>query len=432
MSDTTNTKTDTSWLILSHAAAKPGSAVSNHIDDRLPYLKAHGIQPIMLSCSTSGQYNDVPHYRTSEALLPSSLRSRVRNYLKSRIATKWIRQTFQGFALIPILPFYALEKLLLDIDAGWSWTFSVGKKGIALCEEYQPSCIYSTGGSISAHLAAMKIARHAGIPWIAEFQDPLVHDVWPYSRRSLWQYKFIERLICHRAQAVVFLTKAAMEAAQRRTDLGNQGHYIYAGTSPKTLSISPYHKGATMNFSHFGSMGGKRHFGYLFSGLDIVLKENPEWAKFICIHQYGSIDKSAKKIINDSIWKDNVTYHGLVKREIALKHMAETDCLLLIQNPEFWAQETIPAKTFEYLRMGRPILGFLYRNQELFEMLDKPQNSLAQVDDPQAIAKAIKKQIVRWLSDEPFNAHTYTEWTTKDAVDQLVKIAKEISFVHHA
>ena len=40
------------WLILTHCCNLDGRAASQHIDDRLPYLKREGITPLMLTGPT--------------------------------------------------------------------------------------------------------------------------------------------------------------------------------------------------------------------------------------------------------------------------------------------------------------------------------------------------------------------------------------------
>jgi hypothetical protein len=111
--------------------------------------------------------------------------------------------------------FYLLEKLLVDLDSQWSWFPLAARRGYALCREVRPDLIYSTGGASSAHLAAGMIARRTGLPWVAEFQDPLVHGDWYRGTVASKAFALAERYVCARASRVVFLTEEGRHIGHR-------------------------------------------------------------------------------------------------------------------------------------------------------------------------------------------------------------------------
>jgi hypothetical protein len=62
---------------------------------------------------------------------------------------------------------------------------------------------------------------------------------------------------------------------------------------------------------------------------------------------------------------------GKLPRGMARDLAEQADAVLLIQNQEEEWGGTIPAKTYEYLAAGRPIVGLLYRNPELAALLQE-------------------------------------------------------------
>ena len=69
---------------------------------------------------------------------------------------------------------------------GWKHLYETAQKEIDK-EKYE--FIYSVHGIGAAHLAALKLKRETGLPWIAEFRDPWFHNVirWDYMKDKSWK-----------------------------------------------------------------------------------------------------------------------------------------------------------------------------------------------------------------------------------------------------
>jgi len=57
-----------------------------------------------------------------------------------------------------------------------------------LMRDAGPEFIYSVHGIAAAHIAAMRLKKESGLPWIAEFRDPWIDNViaWNYMRDNSW------------------------------------------------------------------------------------------------------------------------------------------------------------------------------------------------------------------------------------------------------
>lgn len=412
------------WIILSYFANIDGKAASQHIDDRLVHLKALGIEPVLVSSICGRRRPDTAHF-TVPSVAPSGVRFELR-YLRRR-------NRFLKAALLPVyiavLPFYFLEKIIINIDSQWSWFPSGFLRGLRLCKKFHPELVYSTGGPVSAHTAAALLSRFTGLPWIAEIQDPLVYEAFPRSRVALKINALIERLILKRASAVVFLAEGASEKALAGTGINHQkARVIYPGAAAPTLPTARRSKGEFCRFAHFGSLGGPRNVGTFLDALYKVLSADPELAKEIRLDLYGTMDGVSRKQIDQFKYPEVVTDFGKVPRQEALAAMQNSDVLLLIQQLDDLSFYTIPSKLYEYFQVNRPVLGMVYRNKGLRELLVKHGHFAAEADSVDETASRILDIATKWRSNDlgPESGWSVSIFTVRDAVKNLVALSNEV------
>ncbi len=409
------------WLIFSYRANIPGSACSQHIDDRLPFLEQTGITPILLSGPIGRRCKGYRHYQ-SWSLAPSGLRFELRHLLRRHLSRRW-QFNLAEVLLLPLLPFYLLEKIVINLESEWSWFVGATVRGFFLQRRYQPQVLYSTGGSASAHLAALMLHRNPSMKWIAEVQDPLVHEDWPRSQKVFRLYRWLENRISGRCDAFVFLAQQAMENARHRVGDHFPGVVIYPGATMQRLAKA-YVKDEVCRFSHFGSLAGSRNLVVFFEALQQLLLSHPEEGRRVRLDIYGSFDTVSRQCMLKLRLDSLVTCHGLIDRQKALLAMEAADCLLLIQNISEFSSETIPSKAYEYFLSGRPILGLIHQNKELATMLQAQSHFVASADDP-AEVKEVLRQILAVHRTSSFcweSQHT-PSYTTERAVKQLVALA---------
>ncbi len=417
--DIQNKENKKCWLILSYRANVPNSACSQHIDDRLPYFQAQGIEPVLLTGPVGEQYEEGIHIRT-HSLAPSGIRFELRHFLRKHLHKRYQFKLVETLLLLPVFPFYLLEKIIINLESEWSWWFMASIRGFFLCRQLEPEVIYSTGGSASAHLAALLLKKWTGVCWLAETQDPLVHDRdWQRGHLVLRVYTWLEKRICTRADVFIFLVKTAMEHTAARTGTCN-GAVIYPGSVPEYFSAHQYQKGEVCRFSHFGSLGGTRNLVVFFKALQRVLAEE-EQLPVVEVNLYGSFDSVSRRAMNLLQLEDTVICHGPVSREKALQAMQRADCLLLVQNIIYFSCETIPSKVYEYLLSRRPIIGLLHNNRELEEMLLQNGHYAIPGDEVEPVAGAIRKILARFAQEQLENISLKKEWTTAAAVDELIR-----------
>src|SRR5689334_19484654 len=117
------------WLLLAHAFNMDGIASSQTVTDKIPQLLAAGITPVVVSAPTGRRDGQLEHHQVFSPL-PSGLRYELRHYYKQRPGSSWAK----NLLMLLILPFYALEKILVPLGSHWSWFISAVRAGRRVIE----------------------------------------------------------------------------------------------------------------------------------------------------------------------------------------------------------------------------------------------------------------------------------------------------------
>ena len=81
------------------------------------------------------------------------------------------------------------------------------REGLRLIDEYKPDAIWSTYPIATAHLIGAELHRRSGIPWFADFRDPMAQEGYPADPWS-GRAKRIEEVL-RRATRSLFITPGA-------------------------------------------------------------------------------------------------------------------------------------------------------------------------------------------------------------------------------
>ena len=73
------------------------------------------------------------------------------------------------------------------VFAGWKNLYDPAKQ---VLKKSPQEFIYSVHGIGAAHLAALKLKKETGLPWVAEFRDPWARNViaWDYMKSNSWEW----------------------------------------------------------------------------------------------------------------------------------------------------------------------------------------------------------------------------------------------------
>ena len=278
-------------------------------------------------------------------------------------------------------------------------------------------------------MAALIISRFLRVRWLAETQDPLVHDHdWQRSRVVYSLYRWLERQIAVSSNAFIFLADQALKNARQRIAEPFPGVVIRPGAPANLFGTVRYAKGLVCRFAHFGSLAGSRNLMVLLTAINQLVREKPRERSRIRVECYGSLDGASEARMQELGLRDLVVHHGLIDRQEAVRAMQQADCLLLIQNTTFFSTETIPSKVYEYLLSGRPILALLHGNEELSTLLREHGHFVVAADDPQAVREAMESLLRLHAETEGAGLSPQVRAESilvVDAVRQLTRLARD-------
>ena len=245
----------------------------------------------------------------------------------------------------------------------WStWWLPAVWAGMKEIRRSRPQLIWSTYPISTAHLIGGTLSKLSGIPWVADFRDPMVSPDYPADKlqRRLWQR--LETSVLRRASACVFTTASAAQAYQQRyPDQANKCQVIENGYDEEAFAqVESSREGVadgTLLLLHSGLIYPKdRDPSTFFAAVRQLIDEGHLNAQRLCIrfrapqHDEEVMAFAARHGLTNCVEVGPpISYH----RSIA--EMMGADLLLVFQGSNFNRQ--VPAKIYEYLRSERPIVA---------------------------------------------------------------------------
>ena len=293
---------------------------------------------------------------------------------------------------------------LMAIPDRWvSWWPDAVRVGLRLIRKQNIDVIWSTYPILTSHLVALSLSRLSGLPWVADFRDPVSVAGSALNKRMC---QWLERQVIVRSAHSTFTTAGARRLYEARfseslldkasviangydeATFSRLGNPLPRSNGPVTLVHSGllYREGRNPT-AFLRALAGLKERGMVESGaLRVVLRAS------------GNEDEY-QRIVASLKLNDLVSFAGRIDYYAALREQANADGLLLFQGAEFNAQ--IPVKVYEYLRIGRPILALTDRQGETASLLAAVGHcTVASLTDEQEIASALITFLARLRSGE--------------------------------
>lgn len=254
-------------------------------------------------------------------------------------------------------------------DRWHSWLLGAVPAGLQLIRETRPDAIWSTYPIPTAHLIGYWLSRLSGLPWVADFRDPMAHDGYP-SDPVLWRsFAAVERKVFARAARFTFTTPGAARLyAERFPAAADRVRVIENGYSEDAFQQAE--RSLRSAPSPTAPTDAPRPLVLLHSGIVY-----PDWRSPVRLFEALAAAKAAGRIdatrlrlrlratAHDDFVRALAAQHGIadlvelapsIPYADALAEMLRADGLLLLQSHD--CNDQIPAKAYEYLRARRPVL----------------------------------------------------------------------------
>lgn len=283
-------------------------------------------------------------------------------------------------------------------DRWASWRFDAVRQGMDLVRQYRPAAIWSTYPIATAHAIGAELHRRTGLPWIADFRDPMAQEGYPPDPATWSHYERIERETVLQARLSMFTTPSAAQEYRRR----------YPEAAPRIRVLENGYDEESFAAADGDAAAEPLNAGavtLLHSGI-VYPEERDPTALILALRRLhdaaviapGQLKVRFRAAVAEDLLRQLAAEHGveayveicppLPYRE-ALSEMMRADGLLIMQASNCNAQ--IPAKLYEYLRAGRPVLCLSDPEGDTARTLQAAGvQALARLDDATDIARLLQ------------------------------------------
>jgi hypothetical protein len=323
---------------------------------------------------------------------------------------------------------------LAQPDRWVSWAAGAIPAGLRMIRRYRPQIIWSTYPIATAHLIGHALHRITGLPWIADFRDPMVDQDYPADLLTRRVRQRIETQTLRRCAATVVTTPGVLRRYRERYPEA-KCMLIENGYDESDFARLPGPQPATQPFIllHSGLIyPSERDPGAFLQAIGELARE-------------GALTANRLRVVlrapgHDEWLKARIAMHGtdgivevaphLGYRE-ALADMVNASGLLLLQAAN--CNEQIPAKLYEYLRMRRPILALTDAGGDTAATLRAAGiDTIAPLDS----VNEIKRTLLRFIRDAEMGLAPLAKdaliaaYSRSALTAQLAELMEEVCYVN--
>ncbi len=234
---------------------------------------------------------------------------------------------------------------------------------VRMIRTYQPDALLTSSPPHCVHLLGWYLKRRFGLPWLVDFRDPWFINGKPAFGGSLWPWfeARCEARVMRNADVIVANAPRATESL--RTAFPGQQHKMITltnGFDPENFPDvkPPETAGEALHVVHAGEVyAGRDPRPFLDAleelGADDVPGVWPLRVSFLGRNNESGLDLAAE--IQRRGLDALVAVGSQLPYAQVLQEMARADLLLLLDSPG--RRLGIPAKLYEYLGTGRPVLA---------------------------------------------------------------------------
>lgn len=306
---------------------------------------------------------------------------------------------------------------LAQPDRWNSWWIGAVARGLKIIKRSRPKVIWSTYPIATSHLIAAYLHKMTGVPWIADFRDPITTPVGQEGGITARSRAWVERLTIEQANACVFVTDGACELYTNRYAQTNHGPFsvIPNGYDDESFDdslqdnveiqeVAP----PCLTLLHSGALypQGRNPESFLSALADLINGNRLSREDIRVVFRASGSETYFSTMLARYGLEEVVMLSPPIDRSIALSEQGMADGLLLFQGGEFNAQ--IPAKVYEYFRIGKPIFGIVDKEGDTAKLLQSEEVcTIASIEDSDEIGRKlleflakIRSRTVKSISNE--------------------------------
>lgn len=260
-------------------------------------------------------------------------------------------------------------------DARVWWVGPSVKFLTSYLREHPVDAIVSTGPPHSMHLIALGLKKKfPSLRWVADWRDPWTNiDFYDQLKLTGWadrKHRRLEQEVVRTADANVAV---GWTMAEELSALGSRSTQVITnGYDPADVPSPPEPVDDAYSLVHVGSMTATRDVPQVWQALKELCANDAQFASDLRIRFVGAVDHGVLASLEKHGLSGKVERLGSVDHAEAMRAAQRARVLLLSVNDTANAKGVLTSKVFEYLSVGRPILGVGPADGDIARVLAAP------------------------------------------------------------
>lgn len=288
-------------------------------------------------------------------------------------------------------------------DRWLSWLPGALITGLKMIHQQRPDVIWSTYPIPTAHLIGYWLARLSGVPWVADFRDPMAHQGYPPDQATWNSYLRVEQKVFSRAARMVFTTPGAARLyTQRYPQQADRICVIENGYDDASFESHgravdrPALQQGKLTLLHSGIVYPEwRNPTALFVAVRQLIDHKLIAPQDLCLRfRAPEHSEFIANLVAQYRLGDMVQILPPIGYQEALAEMCAADGLLVLQSVD--CNDQIPAKIYEYIRARRPVLALCGASGDTADLVQRAGfSNSAPLESSEQIGAALE----RFLAD---------------------------------
>lgn len=320
-------------------------------------------------------------------------------------------------------------------DARIAWFFSSKKELKALFKEHKFQGVYSSSPPYTCSLIGSYVQKQFKIPWVAGFRDPWTNFISSPKRWFLpaWIDKKMERSVFSKADAIECAWEGIIKDAFSKYPNLNleKFHHIPNGFDSSDFPKTEFKENEKFTVSYTGSMYGRRNPKSFFDAVELLLQKEKIDKERIKLKFIGRFGAEVEQMFQKVSFPNSIEKIGYSPHSESVKHLLNSDALLLIVDESKESEEIVPGKVYEYLGVGKPIIAIAPENSAISNLIKQAKaGEIAHQSEVEKIAKVFLNFYNAWESKKSVvfpNKELISSYERKNAAKKLASILDKIA-----
>jgi glycosyltransferase involved in cell wall biosynthesis len=329
-----------------------------------------------------------------------------------------------------------LNLFIPDAKIGWlPFAESAGK---SIIDQYQPAIIFSSSPPPVVHLIAKKLKKKHRLKWVADFRDPWTDIHYYEDQKRLKAAKLID----HKLELSVLKTADAVSCISRldiELDFSRKIDETKCFNIPNGYDEADFTgleqvrpPEGTFNLIHLGAVGRERVPHLLIKSIHRLADEKLINPADFTLTFIGKVAPALSETCKTYQVESFIKYIPYLPHREALKQAGNGHALLLLITQSGMNRRILPGKTFEYMRLKKPILALGPEDGEVARILKETQSgNVIDYHNEDAIFQRLRAFIQREKSKSPERVMDLTHikpYSRKHLTGQLAELFDRLCY----